>query len=205
MIPANADADVAALRRPVFETEIAGREVKFLVKRRVIRDVHLAIFPEKFSVGVDDRGGVVINAGRAFFEKRRDDDDARVSRAILPNESVVGPGISSASAKYCVIFRLAKILRAETTPADKQSPRRCLAASRMKPDRLLQIRRRIRRRIASAPARRWCSRSALLFHRIGRHDLDALDATRFTGLLFSPPLLVVTGALAEFVEHVDRL
>ena len=40
--------------------------------------MHLAILPEVLPVGVDDRGGVVINARRAFFEKRRDDDDAGI-------------------------------------------------------------------------------------------------------------------------------
>src|SRR4051794_18884474 len=50
LIPANAHSDVSLLRRPGFESEIAGREVKLLVERRVIRDVHLAIFAEELAV-----------------------------------------------------------------------------------------------------------------------------------------------------------
>ena len=99
LIPANADADVPLLRRPRFEPEIAGREVKLLVKRRVIRDVHLAILPEVFAVRVDDGGGVVVNARGSLFEQRRDDHDAELA-GNSPRRSVVGPGISSASAKF---------------------------------------------------------------------------------------------------------
>jgi len=44
--------------------------------------VHLAIFSEQFSVAVDDYRRVVVDAGAAFFEKRRDDYDAILARDI---------------------------------------------------------------------------------------------------------------------------
>src|SRR5438046_634858 len=77
LIPANADADFSKRRVPRAEAKIARREIKFLVVKRVVGNVHLAIHAEKFSVGVNDRSGVVVNAGRAFFKKRRDDHDAQ--------------------------------------------------------------------------------------------------------------------------------
>src|SRR5215470_13753727 len=69
LVPANAHAELAALCVPRLKAEITRREIKFLVIKRIVRNVHLTIFPKKFSVRVDDRGGVVINAGHAFFEK----------------------------------------------------------------------------------------------------------------------------------------
>ena len=58
--------------------EIAGSEVILLVIQRVIGDVHLAIEAALSSVGVEDDGGVVIHAGRALLEDRRDQDDAKL-------------------------------------------------------------------------------------------------------------------------------
>ena len=42
--------------------------------------MHLAIFPEQRAVGVNDRGGVVIDAGGALLEERGDDDDSGLAR-----------------------------------------------------------------------------------------------------------------------------
>ena len=77
LVPANAHADFSALRFPRLKSEIAGREIKFLVVKRIVGNVHLAIFSKKFPVGIDDGSGVMINAGAPLFEKRRDDDDAQ--------------------------------------------------------------------------------------------------------------------------------
>ena len=58
MVPTDADTDFAALRVPRLKTEIARSEIKFLVVKRIIRNVHLAILAQYFSVGIDDgRGG----------------------------------------------------------------------------------------------------------------------------------------------------
>ena len=62
------------------KAEVARGEIKLLVIRRVIRDVHLAILPEQLAVGADDRGGVVVKAGGAFLEERGDDDRAGLAR-----------------------------------------------------------------------------------------------------------------------------
>src|SRR6266540_2063006 len=72
LIPANAHADLAAHCWPRLKSEIAWCEIKFLVIQRVVRDMHLAVLPEQFSISVNDRRGVVINAGAAFLEKRGD-------------------------------------------------------------------------------------------------------------------------------------
>ena len=80
LVPANADADFSVRGRPCFETEIAGREIKFLVVGGIVGDMHLAIFPEQRPIGINDRRRVVINAGAPFFEKRRDDHGSRFAR-----------------------------------------------------------------------------------------------------------------------------
>ncbi len=43
----------------------------------VIGDVHLTVFPRLLAVGIDDIGTVMVDARRALFEKRDDDDHAQ--------------------------------------------------------------------------------------------------------------------------------
>src|SRR5712691_4605189 len=80
LVPANADADFPARSVPSLKSKIARRKIKLLVIERVVRDVHLAIFADKFSIRVDDSGGVVIDTGPAFLKQGRDDDDAKLAR-----------------------------------------------------------------------------------------------------------------------------
>ena len=75
LVPANQHADFAVARLPRLEAEVAGREIKFLVIKRVVGNVHLPVDAEQRTVGVNDGGGVVINAGGAFLKQRGDDDD----------------------------------------------------------------------------------------------------------------------------------
>jgi hypothetical protein len=69
LVPANADADLSPLGRPCLKSEIARREIKFLVVKRIIRNMHLAIFAEQLAVRVDNCGRIVIHTGAAFLEK----------------------------------------------------------------------------------------------------------------------------------------
>ncbi len=75
-------ADLAVPRLPRSKAEVAGREIELLVEERIVRDVHLAILAEQRAVGVDDRGGVVVEARRALLEERGDDDDAVLLREL---------------------------------------------------------------------------------------------------------------------------
>ena len=74
--------------------------------------MHLAVAAEQGAVGVNDRGGVVIDAGRAFLEERGDDDDL-----VFPREFAEGVGAGAGNffgeLEIVVVFALAKILRAE--------------------------------------------------------------------------------------------
>src|SRR5439155_9797257 len=73
LVPANADADFAVRCLPCLKSQVPGCEIKLFVIQRVIRDVHLAIFAEQFSVCVDYCRGIVVNAGAAFLEKRSEE------------------------------------------------------------------------------------------------------------------------------------
>src|SRR6266481_3173152 len=57
------------------EIEIAGGEIIFFVVARVVGYMHLAVAPDDLAGLIEDYGGVVINAGGAALEDRRDDDD----------------------------------------------------------------------------------------------------------------------------------
>ena len=71
LVPANADADFPAAGLPGAKTQVAGRKVKFFVIERVVRNVHLAVEAEQAAVGIDDGGGVVIDARPRAFRKAR--------------------------------------------------------------------------------------------------------------------------------------
>ena len=69
LVPANQHADFAVARRPRLEAGVAGCEIKFLVIKRVVGNVHLAVAAEQRAVGVNHGGGVVIDTGGAFFKQ----------------------------------------------------------------------------------------------------------------------------------------
>ena len=58
----------AVLGVEIREAEIAWREIKFFVVERVVGDVHFAVFAEEAAVGIEDRAGVVIDAGGAALK-----------------------------------------------------------------------------------------------------------------------------------------
>ena len=62
----NTDAGVARVENGI--TGISRREVKLFPETRVaMRNVVLAVFAQIMAISVDDRGGVVINAGHVHF------------------------------------------------------------------------------------------------------------------------------------------
>src|SRR5438876_12287213 len=97
---------------PGFETEIARCEIELFVVRRIIRDVHLAIFPEQLAVTANDRGGIVVETGGALLEKRSDDDGAALTR---DRAKLLRRGTWNflGQSKVGVVLRLAEILRPE--------------------------------------------------------------------------------------------
>src|ERR1700688_1489398 len=72
LIPADLHSDASISGIEIREAEIAGSEIKLFVVKRIIGNVHLAVFAEKRAVRVDDRARVVINPGRAPLEKGSD-------------------------------------------------------------------------------------------------------------------------------------
>src|SRR5215471_9335405 len=61
LIPAYERADFPVTGLPGAKAEVAGREIEFLVVKRVVRDVHFAVLAEQRSIRVDDDRGIVIN------------------------------------------------------------------------------------------------------------------------------------------------
>src|SRR6266487_2826135 len=56
LVPANQHADLAVAGLPRAETQITGREIKLLVVKRIVRDVHLPVRAEQRTVCVNDGG-----------------------------------------------------------------------------------------------------------------------------------------------------
>ena len=82
-VVADVHTDFAVLRVEDRISEVSGTEVVLLPEsRRGMRNVVLAIFAEVRAVGVDDSGGVVVNA-RFFFLVEGDDDDHVVLLRVL--------------------------------------------------------------------------------------------------------------------------
>ncbi len=89
-----------------------GREVEFLVKKRVVRDVHLPVLAHQRAVRIHDGGGVMINPRRAALEKRGDDDHPALPRD-LAERGGRGAGNRLRQREVLVVLDLAKVLRAE--------------------------------------------------------------------------------------------
>src|ERR1700722_3859385 len=69
LIPADerAEASRGSVKRT--KAEIAGSEIKFFVIERIIGNVHLSIEPAQGTIGIEDGGGVMVDAGRTLLEK----------------------------------------------------------------------------------------------------------------------------------------
>src|SRR6266566_347103 len=63
LVPANADANFSPRGCPCLKSEIARCEIKFLVIKRIVWNVHLAIFAEQLAIRVDNCGRIVIQTG----------------------------------------------------------------------------------------------------------------------------------------------
>ena len=80
LVPAHQHADAAEFRVEIRKAEVARSEIKFLVIERIVRNVHLAVFSEERSVGVQNHGRIVVDAGGAALEERSDDHDFQFAR-----------------------------------------------------------------------------------------------------------------------------
>ena len=105
------------------KAEIARREIKLFVVKRIVGDVHLAILAGDLAGGVDHHGRVVINAGGALFEERGDDHDLLLLRDFAERFGRwTGNGFGQF--EELDVFRLAEVLRAKELLQDKRSARR---------------------------------------------------------------------------------
>ena len=219
LVPANADADLPVRGRPGLKPEIARREVKLLVIRGIVRDVHLAILAQVLPVRVDDGRGVVINAGGALLEKRGDDHDAGFPRDFL-QLSRRRPGNLLGQREVGVVFRLAKILRAKQF-RQANDLRACLRRLANARDRLRHVCSRVgpalhlhqgdlgllgRCHWSHGTHETYATDSldatGLLLHRIGRDDLDALDVHRAWSACSYRRSRSGHSCVADFVQHV---
>src|SRR4051794_23824623 len=83
-VVADVDADLRVGRLENGVAEVAGAEVELLPEAGSdVRDMVLAVLAEVGAVGVDDGGGVVVNAGLLFLVQRHDDDHAVLLRVLL--------------------------------------------------------------------------------------------------------------------------
>src|SRR5580704_10560312 len=80
LVPTNLDADAAIARGETGKTEIAWREIKFLEVEWIFGDVHLAIAAGERAIGIDNRGGIVIDAGTAALKNGNDQDNSALAR-----------------------------------------------------------------------------------------------------------------------------
>src|ERR1035441_9207041 len=112
LVPANQRSDSSRVRIESLEAEIARSEVKLLVVERVVGDVHLAINSAQSTVGIKDRGRIVVDTRCALLEERRHQNNfvsPRRSRQFLS----CGPGNWFGQVKQIGVLALAEILRLE--------------------------------------------------------------------------------------------
>src|SRR5262249_21337072 len=75
LIPTDQRADLVIPCVEGLEPEVTGREVKLLVKERIVGDVHLAVHSEQFATRINHYCRIVIETRSATFKERRDDHD----------------------------------------------------------------------------------------------------------------------------------
>ena len=112
LVPANQRGHAARLRVEVAEAGVARSEVEFLEIKRIVRDVHLAVDAEQRAIGIDDRGGVVIETFRALLEERRDNGNVALARDARENFGGRA-GDRLGEIKKPSVLLAAEILRAE--------------------------------------------------------------------------------------------
>src|SRR5258708_26745540 len=61
------------------KTEIAGREVKLLIVKRVVGNVHLAVESAQRAIGIERCRCIVVEAGGALFEQRSNQDHSMLA------------------------------------------------------------------------------------------------------------------------------
>src|SRR6266567_3304330 len=112
LVPAHQRSHAAVLGIKGLETKVAGSEVKLLIVKRIVRDVHFAIDAFEASIGFQYGCGVVIEAGRAALKDRYHDHNV----AIAGNRGQCLRGWSGdrfGQVEERMVFTLAKILRAK--------------------------------------------------------------------------------------------
>jgi len=112
LVPADKHADFAVPGLPGAKAEVAGSEIKFLVIKRVIGDMHFAIEAEEGTVGIDNRCGIMIDTGSAFFKEGSNDDCAVLFREFLESFGS-WPGNWFGEFEIFMVFGLAEVLGAE--------------------------------------------------------------------------------------------
>ena len=112
LVPADQRRHAGESRIEAGKTQVAGGEVILLVIARIVGDVHFAIDPQQRAIGVDDQGGVVIDARRAPLEDRPDDGHLEFPRQARETFGS-GPGNRLGQIEQGGVLLLAEVLRAE--------------------------------------------------------------------------------------------
>ena len=119
MIPTNKDAELTDRGVDRLKAEIAGSKIEFLIKTRIVGNVHLAIFACDGAIRIKDHSSVVVKPRRPFFKKGRDYDDMKLRRK--RREIFSGrPGDRLREIKHCRILSLTKIWRVVKLLEDNQ-------------------------------------------------------------------------------------
>jgi hypothetical protein len=112
LVPADQRSHAAIFSIEGLEAEIARSEVKLLVIKRIVRNVHLAIEAFGAAVGVKNDCGVVVEAARATL-KNRDYDCSFCFAGDSGQRFRRGAGNGLSQIEERSIFTLAEILCAE--------------------------------------------------------------------------------------------
>ena len=73
LVPADEYAEGSITCLEDFVSEVAGGEIEFLVVARVVGDMHFAVFAKIGAIGIDDGGGIVVEAFGSFLKEGADE------------------------------------------------------------------------------------------------------------------------------------
>src|SRR5262245_21324347 len=112
LVPADQNSDPTVAGLPGWKTKISRCEIKLLMVERIVRNMHLAVLTEIASVGIEEGGGIVVDARSPALEQRNNYDQFQLS-SHLAHKFRRGTGDFFGKSEVCMFLDLAEVRRLE--------------------------------------------------------------------------------------------
>src|SRR4030095_12151211 len=112
LVPADQNADPSVACLPGRKAKVSRREIKLLMVERIVGNMHLAVLAEIASIGIEDGGGIVVDARSPALEQGNNYDQLKLSSQ-LAHKFRRGTGDFFGKSEVCMVLDLAEVRRLE--------------------------------------------------------------------------------------------